>query len=77
MPDAIDFQPIIDEWVESVGGNRSVIIYDLERDEMAGNYNTDEDYNEFKAMVEKRNFTYDRQSEEVLKKLKEFAEFEG
>lgn len=38
---------------------------------------TDEDYNEFKAMVKKRNFTYDRQSEAVLKNLKELAEFEG
>jgi carboxyl-terminal processing protease len=28
-------------------------------------------------MLKKRDFTYDRQSEEVLKKLKEFAEFEG
>ena len=38
---------------------------------------TDTDYADFKAMLKKRNFTYDRQSEEVLKKLKEFAEFEG
>ena len=38
---------------------------------------TDADYADFKAMLKKRNFTYDRQSEEVLKKSKEFAEFEG
>ena len=38
---------------------------------------TDADYADFKAMLKKRNFTYDRQSEEVLKKLKDFAEFEG
>ena len=38
---------------------------------------TDADYADFKAMLKKRNFTYDRQSEEVLKKLKELAEFEG
>jgi carboxyl-terminal processing protease len=38
---------------------------------------TDADYADFKAMMKRRNFTYDRQSEEVLKKLKEFAEFEG
>lgn len=38
---------------------------------------TDADYADFKAMLKKRNFTYDRQSESVLKKLKEFAEFEG
>ena len=38
---------------------------------------TDADYADFKAMLKKRNFTYDRQSESVLKKLKEIAEFEG
>lgn len=38
---------------------------------------TDNDYAEFKAMVKKRNFTYDRQSEAVLKNLKELADFEG
>ena len=38
---------------------------------------TDVDYADFKEMLKKRDFTYDRQSEEVLKKLKEFAEFEG
>ena len=38
---------------------------------------TDADYADFKAMLKRRNFTYDRQSEEVLKMLKEFAEFEG
>ncbi len=38
---------------------------------------TDADYAEFKEMVKKRNFTYDRQSERALKTLKELAEFEG
>ena len=38
---------------------------------------TEKDYAEFKAMLKKRNFTYDRQSEAVLKNLKELAEFEG
>ena len=38
---------------------------------------TDADYADFKAMLKKRNFTYDRQSEAVLKNLKEMAEFEG
>ena len=36
LPEKVDFQP--------VGGNRSVYIYDLERDEVVGNYNSDEDY---------------------------------
>lgn len=38
---------------------------------------TDADYTEFKNMVKKSNFTYDRQSEHSLKKLKEIAELEG
>ena len=38
---------------------------------------TDADYADFKAMAKKRGFTYDRQSEAVLKRLKEIAEFEG
>jgi carboxyl-terminal processing protease len=38
---------------------------------------TDADYADFKAMLKKRNFTYDRQSEAALKKLKEIVEFEG
>ncbi|MDD6210456.1 MAG: S41 family peptidase [Bacteroidales bacterium] len=38
---------------------------------------TDEDYESFKDFVKKRDFTYDRQSEKVLKNLKEVAEFEG
>ena len=38
---------------------------------------TDADYVDFKAMLKKRNFSYDRQSEAMLKKLKEMAEFEG
>lgn len=38
---------------------------------------TDNDYNEFKSLVVKSNFTYDRQSEKMLKSLKEIAEFEG
>lgn len=38
---------------------------------------TEKDYADFKDMVKKRNFTYDRQSEAMLKSLKEIAEFEG
>lgn len=38
---------------------------------------TDEDYKEFKELVKSRNFMYDRQSEKMLKTLKEVAEFEG
>lgn len=38
---------------------------------------TDADYEAFKKLVKSRNFTYDRQSEKLLKSLKEIAEFEG
>ena len=38
---------------------------------------TDADYSDFKALLKKRNFSYDRQSEAMLEKLKEMAEFEG
>lgn len=38
---------------------------------------TDADYEDFKKLVKSRNFKYDRQSEKLLKTLKEMAEFEG
>ncbi len=38
---------------------------------------TDKDYADFKTLVKSRKFTYDRQSEKMLKSLKEVAEFEG
>lgn len=41
----IDFQPTIDSFVnDSKSGNRSVIVYDLERDEIVGEYNSSEQY---------------------------------
>lgn len=40
----IDFQTAVESWAGSVSGNKSVIIYDLERDELAAEYNTKEDY---------------------------------
>ena len=44
LPDRIDFQPVVDNWVNSVGGNKSVLIYDLDRNEIVGEYNAKEDY---------------------------------
>ena len=38
---------------------------------------TDEDYADFKKLVIDRNFTYDRQSERMLKSLKDIVEAEG
>lgn len=44
-PEKIDFQPVVDEWVNLVGGNKSVLIYDLDRDEIVGSHNTTKRYN--------------------------------
>ena len=41
----IDFQPVIDEWINTVSGNKSVIIYDLDNDRLVGSYNEEENYN--------------------------------
>lgn len=45
LPERIDFQPIIDEWVNGTGGNKSVVVYDLDRNEVVGSYNSSESYN--------------------------------
>ena len=44
-PEKIDFQTTIDDWVAKVNGNKSILIYDLDRSEIAGEYNIHEDYN--------------------------------
>ncbi|MDH6304984.1 carboxyl-terminal processing protease [Parabacteroides sp. PF5-5] len=38
---------------------------------------TDDDFEAFKAYAKEKNFSYDRQSEKILKNLKDVAEFEG
>lgn len=45
MIKTVDFQPVVDEWVSGVGGNKSIIIFDLENGSVAGVYNPDEPYN--------------------------------
>lgn len=40
----VDFQPVIDEWAKSASGTRSVIIYDLENEVIAGALNVDLEY---------------------------------
>lgn len=42
---AVDFQDVVDRFASSVRGNRSVLIYDLDREEEVGIYNADENYN--------------------------------
>ena len=40
----IDFQPVVEEWAESIGGDKGVFIYDLDRDETVASYNSTEKY---------------------------------
>lgn len=41
----IDFQPTVDEWIKSTGGKKSVLIYDLDRDEQSAAYDVDKIHN--------------------------------
>lgn len=45
LPARVDFQGTVDMWAEGVDGEKSVLIYDIERDEMVGQYNADAQYN--------------------------------
>lgn len=44
-PEKIDLSGIVEDWVSSVGGEKSVLIYDLDRDEIAADYNIEKEYN--------------------------------
>lgn len=44
LPEKVDFQPAVDAWAKTVGGNKSILIYDLDRDEIVGEYNIKEKY---------------------------------
>ena len=37
----VDFQPIINQWVDTTGGKKGIAIYDLDLDEIVGEYNID------------------------------------
>ncbi len=43
-PKRIDFQPVIDHWAASTGGNKSVLVYDLDLNEIVGIYNPNKSY---------------------------------
>ena len=45
IPNKIDFQTMVDDWANSATDDRSVIIYDLDREELVGAYNSSESYN--------------------------------
>lgn len=45
LPDAVTaWQGVVEKWAASVSGNKSVLIYDLDREEVAASYNTSEKY---------------------------------
>lgn len=41
----VDFQPVIDAWANTVSGNKSILIYDLDLDKENASYNVAENYN--------------------------------
>lgn len=41
VPDAIELQPILDSWLTNINDEVSVVIYDLDRNEVAASYNSD------------------------------------
>ena len=43
-PKKIDFQTIVDNWVKNIDGDKGVLIYDLDRDEMVAEYNSDRSF---------------------------------
>jgi len=45
LPEKIDLQPVVNEWISSISGRASVMIYDLDRNEIIGEYNSTELFN--------------------------------
>lgn len=43
-PKKIDFQTMIDNWVKNIDGDKGVLIYDLDRDEMVAEYNSNQSF---------------------------------
>lgn len=44
VPDKIDFQSVVDEWIGSARGDKGIVIYDLDRDEIAASYNANGEF---------------------------------
>lgn len=42
LPDKIDLQPVVDEWVASTRGEKGVYVYDLDLNQVVGSYHADE-----------------------------------
>jgi beta-lactamase class A len=45
LPDKVDAQPVINSWVNSSSGTKAVMVYDLDRDEVIGEYNSKKYFN--------------------------------
>lgn len=43
-PAKIDFQPVVDDWANSTSGNKSIAIFDLDRNELLASYNNDKHF---------------------------------
>lgn len=39
LPDKVDLQPVVDEWLGTIEGDAGIYIYDLDRNEMAASHN--------------------------------------
>ena len=44
IDEIIDFQPVVDSWVNSVGGKKGIMIYDLNNGDVVGEYNAEEKF---------------------------------
>lgn len=40
----VDFQSVVDQWVGTVGGDKSILVYDLDLDKISAEYNVKEDF---------------------------------
>ena len=43
-PTKIDFQPVVDDWANSTSGDKSIAIFDLDRNELLASYNIDKQF---------------------------------
>ncbi len=43
-PTKIDFQPVVDDWANSTSGDKSIAIFDLDKNELLASYNIDKQF---------------------------------
>lgn len=56
-PEFIDLQPTVDSWLENLSGNAGIMVYDLDNDKIAAEYQSGETF--YAASVYKLLFAYD------------------